>query len=106
MITSFGRWIVAYGIVNFALYILLLVMFNMGLIFFNWFLGKYSEGRFPEIEYQLVIILTLVISLIIAVLSTIAHSIGNYNAGVNIYSSLLKSILRRPMQFFDSTAIG
>lgn len=106
LVSSFGRWIAAYGVVNFCLYILLLAMFNIGLIFFNWFLGKYSEGRFPEIEYKLVIILALSISFIFSLLGTIAHSIGNYNASVNIYSSLLRSILRRPMRFFDSTAIG
>ena len=106
LLASFGRWITAYGVVNFSLYILLLVMYNFGLIFFNWFLGKHSDGEFQDIEYKLLIIMTLVISFIVAVLGTIAHSIGNYNASVNIYSSLLKSILRRPMRFFDSTSIG
>lgn len=106
LFSSTGRWIQAFGTWGFILFLVLMAIFNAGLIGFQWFLGKYTDGKFPNIEYELVLVLGIVSVLLIAFSSTFAFSIGQYKASVNVYKDLLKSILRRPMDFFDTTAIG
>ena len=104
--SSSGRWIQAFGTCEFLIYILMLLIFNIGIILFQWFLAKYTDGNFPNIEYELVLLLGLGSVLLIAFAGTIAFSIGLYKSSVNVYSNLVRAILKRPMEFFDTTAIG
>ena len=106
LFSSVARWIQAFGTPGFFLFLFLMAVFNSGLIGFQWFLGKYTDGKFPNVDYEIVLILGLVGVLLIAFTSTFAFSIGQYKASVNVYRDLLMSILRRPMDFFDTTAIG
>lgn len=76
LFSSVGRWIQAFGTFGFILFLFLMGMFNCGLIGFQWFLGKYTDQKFPNIEYELVLILGLGGVLLIAFSSTFAFSLG------------------------------
>ena len=103
---TFGTWIKSFSALIFTMYILLLAGFNFGNIFFSWYLGEYSDGKFADTDYESILIWAIALTVAISALGTSVFSIGSYLVSRNVYSNLLTNLLRRPMSFFDSTSIG
>lgn len=102
----FGRWIKSFSVPIYMVYLLLVAFFQFGIIFLQWFLGSLSEDQYKGVNYEKVIIWTVVCTYLISMLATCVYSIGSYKSGRLLYQNLVKSILRRPMKFFDATPIG
>lgn len=103
---TFWTWIRAFSLLVFVIYILLIAGFNLGNIFFSWFLGEFSDGKFSSSDYEFVLISSVLATVLVSAVGTGVFSIGSYMVSRNIYSDLLQNLLRRPMSFFDSTSIG
>lgn len=52
------------------------------------------------------IIAILIGTFTVSFLGTVVYCLGSYFVSRNLYSDLLKTILKRPMSFFDQTSIG
>ena len=103
---AFGKWINRFSIPVFILYILMICGFNFGIIFFQWFLGAWSSGQYEEYNREKILIWSVVITFGVSFLSSVVYSGGSFLAGTRIYVALLKTIMKRPMSFFDATPIG
>lgn len=105
-ITSFFRYIVRFGRLNYLFYVYF-VIFWLGLnIFFQLWCAIWVEDKIPGTTYEYWAIGIIGSIIVFAVALSIMYSRGVELSGSSVYRSLIYSILRRPMSFFDTTTVG
>lgn len=104
--SSFFRYIVRFGRVNFLTYLYSSILWIALNIFFQLWCGIWVEDGMPGTPYHSWATGQICSILIMGYITAIAYSRGIQQSGIKVYRSLVRSILRRPMQFFDSTSVG
>ena len=95
-----------FGRAKFLSYIYSIILWISVNIFFQLWCGIWVEDRMPGTPYKYWAVGQIVAILLLGLVSGLFYASGVNDSGNSIYRSLVHSILRRPMSFFDTTSVG
>jgi len=75
-------------------------------ILFQLWCAIWVENKLPGTQYEYWAIGIIGVTILSFFVFSIMYSRGVLQSGCNIYRSLVYSILKRPMSFFDTTTVG
>lgn len=105
-IKNFYRYIVRFGRFKFLSYIYSIILWIGLNIFFQLWCGIWVEDTMPGTDYKFWAVGQISGIFILGLLSGLFYSNGVRDSGNSTYKSLIHSVLRRPMSFFDTTSVG
>ena len=95
-----------FGRLNFLGYVYFVLIW-LGLnIFFQLWCAMWVEDKMPGTAYEYWALGIICVTILFAIILSIMFARGIDRSGNSVYRSLIYSILRRPMIFFDTTTVG